>query len=205
MFEPLKKFEAVVYRRLGRVAPTGRIHRLAFWLLVLYLLLGTGRLLPGSWGLLFSTLSFLVLCVLVALLYSAVLAMGGAAAYVEGEQPARGDLCAGGLDACGVVCNAGAGCGLRFFRAVCHLCGDLGDQSRAMRRSGLKTAHSQYILRESLRSLPDPRPSRYLSSTTTRRAPGIRSWRWRHFWMGSHCPSKLSLRCARGCPEFRRG
>ncbi len=65
MSQPLKKFEAVVYRRLGRVPPQGKLHRAAFWLLVLYLVLGLGRLRPGSWGETISGLSFLVLCALI--------------------------------------------------------------------------------------------------------------------------------------------
>ncbi len=65
MFQPMKKFEALAYRRLGRVPPTGKVHRLAFWLLIVYLLLGVGRLLPGGGGQTIAALSFFVLCGLI--------------------------------------------------------------------------------------------------------------------------------------------
>src|SRR5277367_3048029 len=65
MAQPLKNFEALVYRRLGRTPPQGKLHRTAFWLLVIYLLLGLGRLLPGQGGQTIAGLSFLVLCALV--------------------------------------------------------------------------------------------------------------------------------------------
>lgn len=64
MASPFKKFEAYVYRRFNREAPLGRLHRFAFWLLIIYLLLGFGRLLRGGWGELFAALSFLDLCAL---------------------------------------------------------------------------------------------------------------------------------------------
>jgi sigma-B regulation protein RsbU (phosphoserine phosphatase) len=64
MSQPLKRVEAYVYRRLGRVPPSGKLHRLAFWLLAVYLLLGVGRLLPGVNQAL-AGLSFLVLCALI--------------------------------------------------------------------------------------------------------------------------------------------
>src|SRR5271167_1059481 len=66
MSQPLKKFEALVYRRLGRVPPETKLHRFAFWLLIIYLILGAGRLLTqGNWGEFFAGVSFLVLCTLV--------------------------------------------------------------------------------------------------------------------------------------------
>jgi sigma-B regulation protein RsbU (phosphoserine phosphatase) len=65
MFQPLKKFEALVYRRLGRVPPQGKLHRTAFWLLVAYLLLGVGRLLPNGGGQTIAALSFFALCALI--------------------------------------------------------------------------------------------------------------------------------------------
>jgi phosphoserine phosphatase RsbU/P len=65
MFAPLKKFEVLVYRRLDRVPPQGKLHRTAFWLLVIYLVLGLGRLLPGGGGETIAALSFLVLCALI--------------------------------------------------------------------------------------------------------------------------------------------
>ena len=65
MPQPLKNFETLVYRRLGRVPPQTRLHRVAFWLLILYLAIGVGRLLPGDWGKSFSDLSILALFFLV--------------------------------------------------------------------------------------------------------------------------------------------
>src|SRR5271163_4289910 len=65
MSQPLKKFEAFAYRRLGRVPPETRLHRFAFWLLIIYLILGVGRLsTQGNWGQFFAGISFLVLCAL---------------------------------------------------------------------------------------------------------------------------------------------
>ncbi|AXC09733.1 Serine phosphatase [Acidisarcina polymorpha] len=61
----LRKFESGVYRRLGRVPPQTKLHRTAFWLLISYLLLGVGRLLPGNWGHSFSDMSVLVLWALI--------------------------------------------------------------------------------------------------------------------------------------------
>jgi sigma-B regulation protein RsbU (phosphoserine phosphatase) len=65
MFRPLKKFEALVYRRLGRMPPQGKLHRTAFWLLIVYLLLGVGRLLPNGGGQTIAGLSFFALCGLI--------------------------------------------------------------------------------------------------------------------------------------------
>jgi phosphoserine phosphatase RsbU/P len=65
MLQPFKRVEGYVYRRLGRVPPAGKLHRLAFWLLIVYLLLGVGRLLPGGVGQTFAGLSFLVLFALI--------------------------------------------------------------------------------------------------------------------------------------------
>ena len=65
MARPLKSFEVLVYRRLRREPPHSKLHRTAFWLVILYLLLGLGRLLSGTWGETFSLLGFLVLCALI--------------------------------------------------------------------------------------------------------------------------------------------
>ena len=46
----LRNFEVRVFRRLRRDPPQGRIHRLAFWLLVSYVLLALGRILPALQG-----------------------------------------------------------------------------------------------------------------------------------------------------------
>src|SRR5271170_7189813 len=53
----LRNFEIGVFRRLRRDPPRSKIHRLAFWLLVVYLVLALGRLLPGGAGKTFSALS----------------------------------------------------------------------------------------------------------------------------------------------------
>ncbi len=45
--------------------PQGKLHRTAFWLLVIYLVLGLGRLLPGGGGQTIAGLSFLLLCALI--------------------------------------------------------------------------------------------------------------------------------------------
>jgi sigma-B regulation protein RsbU (phosphoserine phosphatase) len=65
MPSPLAKFETLIYRRVGRVPPRGKLPRTAFWLLVVYLALGAGRLLPGGWGSGFADLSLWILCALV--------------------------------------------------------------------------------------------------------------------------------------------
>jgi sigma-B regulation protein RsbU (phosphoserine phosphatase) len=61
----LRNFEVRVFRRLRREPPQGKIHRGAFWLLVLYLALSVGRLLPHSLGMLFQVLSLIALFLLV--------------------------------------------------------------------------------------------------------------------------------------------
>jgi len=61
----LRNIEVLVYRRLRREPPQGTVHRLAFWLLVFYLVLSVGRLLPHSWGMFFQVLSLITLCFLV--------------------------------------------------------------------------------------------------------------------------------------------
>jgi sigma-B regulation protein RsbU (phosphoserine phosphatase) len=66
MAKPLKNFEASIYRRLGRVPPQSKLHRLAFWLLIVYILMDIGRLLPGKASETFNGLSFFVLCALIA-------------------------------------------------------------------------------------------------------------------------------------------
>jgi sigma-B regulation protein RsbU (phosphoserine phosphatase) len=53
----LRNFEIGVFRRLRRDPPRSKIHRLAFWLLVVYLVLALGRLLPGGAGTAFSAFS----------------------------------------------------------------------------------------------------------------------------------------------------
>jgi phosphoserine phosphatase RsbU/P len=63
----LRNFETAVFRRLRREPPQGKIHRLTFWVFVLYLLLGVGRLLPGTAGDVFRDISGITLFLLVAL------------------------------------------------------------------------------------------------------------------------------------------
>ena len=54
----VKNFEARIFRALRRDPPQSKVHRLAFWLLIIYLALMPGRLLPGSAGQVFGGLSF---------------------------------------------------------------------------------------------------------------------------------------------------
>jgi len=63
----LRNFEIRVFRRLRRDPPTGRIHRLAFWLLVFYIVLALGRIIPGAAGEFFRAISALTLFVLIVL------------------------------------------------------------------------------------------------------------------------------------------
>ena len=63
----LRNFEIKVFRRLRREPPRGRIHRLAFWLLIVYLVLALGRIIPGVVGQVLQALSGLTLFVLVLL------------------------------------------------------------------------------------------------------------------------------------------
>lgn len=61
----LRDIEVRVYRRLRREPPQGKLHRTAFWLLVFYLGLSVGRLLPHAWGVFFQVSSLITLCLLV--------------------------------------------------------------------------------------------------------------------------------------------
>src|SRR5215475_12050475 len=62
----VKNFETRVFGALRREPPQGKVHRLAFWLLVIYLALAPGRLLPGSAGSVFGVLSAFTLVLLIA-------------------------------------------------------------------------------------------------------------------------------------------
>jgi sigma-B regulation protein RsbU (phosphoserine phosphatase) len=62
----VKNFEARVFRALRREPPQSKVHRLAFWLLIIYLVLMPGRLLPGIAGSIFSGFSTFTLLVLLA-------------------------------------------------------------------------------------------------------------------------------------------
>ena len=61
----LRNFEVGVFRRLRRDVPQGKVHRIAFWLFVAYLVLSFGRLLPGIGGQFFSAISTLTLMLLI--------------------------------------------------------------------------------------------------------------------------------------------
>src|SRR5271170_841403 len=61
----LRNFEIRVFRRIRRDPPRSKIHRLAFWLLIVYIALALGRILPGRAGTFFQALSSLTLFVLV--------------------------------------------------------------------------------------------------------------------------------------------
>ncbi|GGG90001.1 PP2C family protein-serine/threonine phosphatase [Silvibacterium dinghuense] len=61
----LRNFEVAVFRRVRRDPPQGKVHRIAFWLFVAYLVLGFGRALPGQVREVFEALSFLTLLLLI--------------------------------------------------------------------------------------------------------------------------------------------
>ena len=61
----LRNFEAGVFRRLRRDPPAGKIHRIAFWLFIAYLVFFAARLLPGAAGTFFSGVDDLVLLILI--------------------------------------------------------------------------------------------------------------------------------------------
>ncbi len=65
MAQPLRNFEEMVYRRLGRTPPKTKLHRWAFWLLISYIVLGAGRLTHGRTGEAFEAFSFIVFCALI--------------------------------------------------------------------------------------------------------------------------------------------
>jgi sigma-B regulation protein RsbU (phosphoserine phosphatase) len=60
----VKNFEARVFRALRREPPQSKVHRLAFWLLIIYLALMPFRLLPGTAGAVFSAFSTFTLILL---------------------------------------------------------------------------------------------------------------------------------------------
>ncbi len=62
----VKNFEARVFRVLRREPPQSKVHRLAFWLLIIYLVLMPGRLLHGTAGAIFGGISFFTLMLLLA-------------------------------------------------------------------------------------------------------------------------------------------
>ena len=62
----VKNFEARVFRALRREPPESKVHRLAFWVLIIYLVLMPGRLLPGVAGQVFGGLSLFTFLLLLA-------------------------------------------------------------------------------------------------------------------------------------------
>src|SRR5579883_1982824 len=61
----VRNFEARVFRALRREPPQSKVHRLAFWLLTIYLVLIPERLLPGLAGQIFNGISIFTLVLLV--------------------------------------------------------------------------------------------------------------------------------------------
>jgi phosphoserine phosphatase RsbU/P len=61
----LRNFEANVFRRVRRDPPEGKIHRMAFWLLLAYLVFLLGQLLPGGAGTFFGAVDDFTLFLLV--------------------------------------------------------------------------------------------------------------------------------------------
>jgi sigma-B regulation protein RsbU (phosphoserine phosphatase) len=62
----VKNFEARIFRAVRREPPQSKVHRLAFWLLVIYVALTPGRLLPGTAGSFFGGVSAFTLLLLIA-------------------------------------------------------------------------------------------------------------------------------------------
>jgi sigma-B regulation protein RsbU (phosphoserine phosphatase) len=62
----VKNFEARIFRALRRDPPESKVHRLAFWVLIIYLALMPGRLLPGMAGQVFGGLSLFTFLLLLA-------------------------------------------------------------------------------------------------------------------------------------------
>jgi sigma-B regulation protein RsbU (phosphoserine phosphatase) len=62
----VKNFETRVFRALRREPPQSKVHRLAFWLLIIYLALMPGRLLPRTAGQVFAGLSLFTFTLLLA-------------------------------------------------------------------------------------------------------------------------------------------
>jgi sigma-B regulation protein RsbU (phosphoserine phosphatase) len=61
----LRNFEVGVFRRIHRDPPAGKVHRIAFWLLVAYLVFLIASLLPGSTGQFFQAIGSFTLFLLV--------------------------------------------------------------------------------------------------------------------------------------------
>lgn len=61
----LRNFEASVFQRVHRDPPKGKIHRMAFWLLLAYIVFLIGRLLPDGVGSFFNAIDDLTLFLLI--------------------------------------------------------------------------------------------------------------------------------------------
>src|ERR1700742_3344981 len=61
-----RNFEVRVFQRLRREPPQSKVHRLAFWLLIIYLVLMPGRFLPGAAGQAFAGLSLFTFILLLS-------------------------------------------------------------------------------------------------------------------------------------------
>ena len=61
----LRNFEVSVFRRVRRDPPTGKIHRIAFWLFLVYLVCLIAELLPGDAGLFFRAIDDITLLLLI--------------------------------------------------------------------------------------------------------------------------------------------
>lgn len=62
----LRNFEVSVFRRLHRDPPAGKVHRMAFWLFLAYLVFLVAQLLPGAAGAVFHAFSDITLLLLFA-------------------------------------------------------------------------------------------------------------------------------------------
>src|SRR5579875_3505755 len=63
----IRNFEALVFGKLRRPSPTGKVHRGAFWLFLVYLAFWLLGLLPGSWGDVCTLVADIALLVLIPL------------------------------------------------------------------------------------------------------------------------------------------
>ena len=61
----LRNFEINVFRRVHRDPPAGKIHRIAFWLFLAYLVFLIAQLLPGNAGLFFRAIDDITLFLLI--------------------------------------------------------------------------------------------------------------------------------------------
>ena len=127
----LRNFETGVFRRLRRDPPTGKIHRLAFWLLIVYLGLADGTNFPGQGGCRLPEPSARLPFFADPALHSAALALDLRPPAVEAQQPAGGHLSPDGPCAGGALRLVGCDPALRLLRPVRHLCRNGGDRLRA--------------------------------------------------------------------------